>query len=110
MARDRKDHWPSLVTESPPEHTVGFFTIDNQFQAYTFECHIDSELMIACIDECCKQVTMPTVLVLDQASIHPSGAFTERLPDWKAHGMEIFYVLIYSPHVNRIEMLWRYIK
>ena len=97
-------------SRSPRLNAVGFFNIDNDFQAYTFECSIDSDLMIACIDEFCKQVTMPTVLVLDQASIHTSAAFTERLPDWTAQGVEIFYLPSYSPHLNRIEMLWRYIK
>jgi hypothetical protein len=89
---------------------VGFFNIDNDFQAYTFECSIDSDIMIACIDAYCKHVTMPTVLVLDQASIHTSDALTDRLPDWKAQGVEIFYLPTYSPHLNRIEMLWRFIK
>lgn len=95
---------------SPRLNTVGFFNIDNDFQAYTFECSIDSEIMIACIDEFCKQVTMPTILVVDQASIHTSDAFTEHFSDWKAQGGEIFYLPPYSPHLNRIEMLWRYIK
>lgn len=97
-------------SRSPRLNTVGFFNSDNAFQAYTFECSIDSEIMIACIDEFCKQVTMPTVLVLDQASIHTSDAFTDRLPDWKSQGVEIFYLPTYSPHLNRIEMRWRYIK
>ncbi len=95
---------------SPRLNAVGLFNIDNDFQAYTFECSIDSDIMIACIDEYCTQVTMPTVLVLDQASIHTSAAFTERLPDWKARGVEIFYLPTYSPHLNRIEILWRFIK
>ena len=95
---------------SPRLNTVGFFNIDNDFQAYTFECSIDSDIMIACIDEFCQQVTTPTVLVLDQASIHTSDAFTQRLPDWKADGVEIFYLPTYSPHLNRIEILWRFIK
>jgi transposase len=95
---------------SPRLNTVGFFNVDNDFQAYTFECSIDSDIMIACIDEYCKQVTRPTVLVLDQASIHTSDAFTERLADWKAQRVEIFYLPTYSPHLNRIEMLWRFMK
>jgi transposase len=102
--------------EVPSSHSkkrlnvVGFLNVDNEFQAYTFECSLDSAIMIACIDEFCKQVTKPTVLVMDQASIHTSDAFTERLPAWKAQGIEIFHLPVYSPELNLIEILWRFIK
>jgi transposase len=91
-------------------NVVGFLNIDNAFQAYTFECSIDSEIMIACIEEFCKQVTKRTVLVMDQASIHTSEALTDRIPDWKAQGLDIFQLPVYSPELNRIEILWRFIK
>ena len=102
--------------EIPSSHSkkrlnvVGFLNVDNDFQAYSFECSIDSPIMIACIDEFCKQVTKRTVLVMDQASIHTSDTMTERLPGWKAQGVEIFYLPTYSPELNRIEILWRFIK
>jgi hypothetical protein len=102
--------------ELPSSHSpkrlnvVGFLNVDNEFQAYPFECSIDSAIMIACIDEFCHQVTTRTVLVMDQASIHTSEAFTERIPDWKAQGVEIFHLPAYSPELNLIEILWRFIK
>lgn len=91
-------------------NVVGFLNVDNAFQAYTFECSIDSEIMIACIDEMCTQMTKRTVLVMDQASIHRSEAFTDRIPDWHAQGLDIFQLPVYSPELNRIEILWRFIK
>ena len=91
-------------------NVVGFLNTDNEFQAYTFECSIDSEVMIVCIDAFCQQVTKKTVLVMDQASIHTSEAVTERIPLWKAQGVEIFQLPTYSPELNLIEILWRFIK
>lgn len=91
-------------------NVVGFLNRENAFQAYTFEGSVDSHVMIACIDEYCKQVTKPTVLVMDQASIHTSDAVMECLPRWEKHGVTIFYLPTYSPHLNRIEILWRFIK
>jgi transposase len=91
-------------------NVVGFLNVDNAFQAYTFECSLDSAIMIACVDEFCKQVTKRTVLVMDQASIHTSDAFTERIPDWETQGVEIFLLPAYSPELNCIEILWRFIK
>lgn len=102
--------------ELPSSHSpkrlnvVGFLAVDNHFQAYTFECSIDSEIMIACIEEFCKQITKRTVLVMDQASIHTSDALTERISEWKTQGVEIVYLPAYSPELNRIEILWRFIK
>jgi transposase len=102
--------------EIPSSHSkkrlnvVGFLNRDNAFQAYTFECSLDSEIMIACIDEFCKQVTKRTVLVMDQAPIHTSDVFTDRIADWKAQGVEIFHLPPYSPELNLIEILWRFIK
>lgn len=91
-------------------NTIGFFNIENELQAYTFEWSIDSDIMIACIDDFCRFVTKKTVLVLDQASIHTSAAFLDRIPVWKESGVEIFHLPTYSPQLNLIEILWRFIK
>ena len=54
--------------------------------------------------------TKPTVLVLDNASIHRAAALQARLPAWEAQNLYIFYLPAYSPHLNKIETLWRKIK
>lgn len=91
-------------------NVIGVFNTDNDLHAYTFDCTIDSQIMIACIDDVCRTVTKPTVLVMDQASIHTSEAFMEHLPRWREQGVEIFHLPTYSPHLKLIEILWRFIK
>jgi transposase len=91
-------------------NVIGLLNTDNELQAYTFECTIDSEIMIACIDDFARQVTKKTVLAMDQASIHTSEAFMDCLPGWKEQGVEIFHFPTYSPELNLIEHLWRLIK
>lgn len=91
-------------------NVVGFLNRANELEAYTFEESIDSAVMIACIEAFCCAVTKRTVLVCDQASIHTSAAFRDRIPAWKKRGVEIFYLPPYSPELNLIEILWRFIK
>ena len=50
------------------------------------------------------------MLVLDNARIHHAAAFQARLEAWQAQDVYIFYLPTYSPHLNKIETLWRKIK
>ena len=53
---------------------------------------------------------MPCLVVLDNASIHRSGAFREKLADWQQRGIYLHFFPPYSPELNLIEMLWRKVK
>ena len=50
------------------------------------------------------------MLVLDNARIHHSKLFQGRISEWENKGLYIFYLPAYSPHLNRIETLWRHTK
>ena len=75
-----------------------------------FEQSVHSGVVIACCEAFCQTSTKKTVVVLDNASIHTSEAFEERLPFWKKHGLILKYLPPYSPELNLIEILWRHIK
>ena len=47
---------------------------------------------------------------MDQASIHTSDAVIEKLPQWKQKKLAIFWLLTYSPKLNLIEILGKFIK
>lgn len=47
---------------------------------------------------------------IDNASIHRSDAFKERMEDWLLRGVIPRYLPTYSPELNLIEILWRKIK
>lgn len=91
-------------------NVLGFLTRDNAFQSYMFEQSIDTDVVVACFEAFCQTLTKPTVVVIDNASIHTSDEFEERLPEWKKHGLRVQYLSTYSPELNRIEILWRRIK
>ena len=56
------------------------------------------------------QLTQPTVLVLDNASIHKAGLVKDQIATWAAQGLTLFFLPTYSPDLNHIEILWRFCK
>lgn len=53
-----------------------------------------------------------TVLGLDHAPIHRAKAVREKQAQWKRRGLRPFFLFLppYSPHLNRIELLWKQVK
>jgi transposase len=47
---------------------------------------------------------------MDNASFHRSKCFQEKIKEWKEKHIEIFYLPKYSPQLNLIEILWRFMK
>lgn len=48
--------------------------------------------------------------VLDNARVHTSKKIQERRIFWQEHGLFLFYLPPYSPHLNIAEVLWRKLK
>ena len=71
---------------------------------------VDSDVVVRCINDFCKDIDKKTVLVMDNSSIHTSETFQENIPLWKEKELDIFYLPKYSPELNIIEILWRFIK
>ena len=67
-------------------------------------------MVIACIDTFFPAVDKPTVIVVDQSSIHTSDAILEKRQEWQERNLTIFELPSYSPELNLIEILWRFIK
>lgn len=91
-------------------NVVGFLSRKQTLQAWTFEASVNSDVVIACIDAFCKALTKRTVLVIDNAPFHTSDAVNDKLAEWKANGLELFFLPPYSPQLNLIEILWRFMK
>lgn len=96
--------------KSQSTNVFGLLSKDNDFYAYTSQQSINSDLVIAFIDDFAKQITQRTVIILDNAPIHRSEAFENKICEWEAQDLYIFFLPKYSPHLNLIEILWRKIK
>ena len=82
----------------------------NDLHTSMFEPSIHPGVVLACVDAFCKPSKKTTVVMLDNASIHTSEEFADKLPYWKKKGLIIKYLPPYSPELNLIEILWRRIK
>lgn len=49
-------------------------------------------------------------MVIDNAPMHTSDAFEECIERWEAKGLFVYRLPAYSPELNLIEMLWRFMK
>jgi transposase len=91
-------------------NVLGIMNRNNHLETYVSEQSINSDVVIACIDTFFPSVDKPTVIVADQASIHTSGAIFDKIEEWKERNITIFELPSYSPELNLIEILWRFIK
>lgn len=100
-----------VPAKSKSINAFGLYTRDNELEVYTSEKSINSDLTIAFIDDFCYRVMKePSVIILDNATIHHSGVFKDKISEWEEQGLYVFYLPRYSPHLNLIETLWRKIK
>ena len=95
---------------SPRLNILGFFNTRNHLDAFSFECHIDADIVVTCIDEFSHHLVKDTVLILDNSPIHRSKKVEEHVETWEARGLFLYYLPTYSPELNMIEILWRFIK
>ena len=91
-------------------NVLGIMNRKNHLETYVSEQSINSDVVIACIDTFFPSVDKPTVIVVDQSSIHISDAILDKLEEWQERQITIFVLPSYSPQLNLIEILWRFIK
>ena len=88
----------------------GMVNRDNEYHGFTTRENINSDKFIEFIDGIVPKLTKPTVLLLDNASLHKSKKVKAKLPEWQDGNLYIIYLPPYSPHLNIAETLWRILK
>jgi hypothetical protein len=78
--------------------------------AYTRAGALTADLFVLAVDEFSQALHGPTVLVLDNASIHKAHAVRARHGEWAARGLSLLFLPPYSPELNKIELLWHRCK
>ncbi len=81
-----------------------------RFSSFVFEGAVDSNVVIGCFEIIAQNIGRQTVIVMDNAPIHRSEEFAEKIQEWEKLGLKVYFLPTYCPTLNKIEMLWEKIK
>jgi hypothetical protein len=96
------------VSKGKSNNVLGFMWHRcEKFESFVFEGSVDSNVVIGCFDRIAQSIEKETVIVLDNAPIHRSEEFEEKIEEWAKQGLKIYYLPAYCPSLNKIEMLWK---
>jgi len=99
------------VSKGKSQNVLGFMWHRCQkFESFVFEGAIDSNVVIGCFEIIAQNIEKETVIVMDNAPIHRSEEFEEKIGEWEKLGLKVYFLPTYCPSLNKIEMLWEKIK
>lgn len=75
-----------------------------------FDQTLNSEKLIAFFDKFVQKTVKKTVVILDNSSLHTSKKFKEKMREWKEQDLLFYFIPPYSPELNKIEILWKFVK
>ena len=92
-------------------NVLGFLNINKSklFASTTYD-KVDTDVVIAVFNLFAETITKRTFVVLDNASFHTSKKFKDQIKKWEEKGLYLFYLPPYSPQLNPIEQLWKFMK
>ena len=107
-------------------NVLGFLSRKSRLYFFEVQETMTAAFVIESIEALLPQLSGPTVLVLDNASVHRSKLVQAKRKEWKQKGMEakrngskkewkqkglrLLFLPPYCPHLNLIETLWRQTK
>ena len=91
---------------------LGFLSLDNQLKSYTTTGTIDATFLIAVFDDFVENLPKEstTIVILDNAPTHTSKLFQAKIEEWEKRGLVLYFLPPYAPELNRIEILWKFMK
>ena len=88
----------------------GLLTRTNKLMFSTTTQNINSTFVFEYLDRLSFMLEKPTVIVLDNASVHTAKIIQQQRNVWEERGLILFYLPPYSPQLNLIEILWKMLK
>ena len=72
-------------------NVLGLMNRKNALYPYLFEQSLNTSVVVACLNDFCKNIKKKTVVVMENSSIHRSEAFEDSIPLWKKKGLIMKY-------------------
>ena len=91
-------------------NVLGFLSRKSRLYFFQAQEMMTAQFVIESIEALLPQLSGPTVLVLDNASVHRSKLVQAKRREWKRKGLRLVFLPPYCPHLNLIETLWRQTK
>lgn len=91
-------------------NVLGFLSRRRRLHTFQAQAQMTAGFVIESIEALLPSLRCPTVLVLDNASVHRSKLVQARRREWKQKGLRLLFLPPYCPHLNLIETLWRQTK
>lgn len=89
---------------------LGLLSRTNRLMFATTTGSITSRFVFDYLERLSFTLKKPTVIVLDNASVHTAKIIREQRKVWEERGLTLFYLPAYSPQLNLIEILWKMLK
>lgn len=91
-------------------NVLGFLSPNKSWKSILFQGSIDASCFIQTIEQLFPVVEKETWIVTDNSPIHKNNAVKEKINVWAKRKLYLFFLPTYSPHLNPIEIVWRFIK
>ena len=91
-------------------NVLGFLSRSGRLHWFSTQEKLTAPFVIECIEALLPTLLHPTVLVLDNATVHRSKLVQAKRREWKQKGLRLLFLPPYCPHLNLIEILWRQVK
>jgi len=91
-------------------NVLGFLHRHNELYPYVIEGKVDTSVIVEGFEQFSKQIKKRTYVLFDNSPLHRSPEFIRHISQWVKRGLILKYLSPYSPELNLIEMLWRFIK
>lgn len=94
-------------------NVFGLMSPDGKLTTFQTDKNIDSVFIANCLDQfadhVCKREEY-TIVIWDNAPWHTAELILQKREEWESKGLFLFFLPISSPHLNKIETLWRFVK
>ncbi len=89
---------------------LGFLSRTGCLRSFQAQERITAQFVLESVEALLPSLRRPTVLVLDNATVHRSRLVQAKRKEWKHKGLRLLFLPPYCPHLNLIEILWRQVK